>query len=71
MTQNKLSPTLSFEVFPPNSKVGTAKLIDTLDDFKELAPSFISVTCSNSALNVEETRTRHSICRSFTSNLSN
>lgn len=55
MTQNKLSPTLSFEVFPPNSKVGTAKLIDTLDDFKELAPSFISVTCSNSALNVEET----------------
>ena len=38
---------LSFEVFPPNTEVGTSKLFKTLDELKELSPDFISVTCSN------------------------
>lgn len=55
MIRKRISPTLSFEVFPPNSKVGTKKLIHTLDAFKELSPSFISVTCNNSTRNMENT----------------
>ncbi len=47
--------TLSFEVFPPNTEIGAAKLIDTLDNLKKLNPDFISVTCSNNKNNIEET----------------
>lgn len=42
-----MSSTLSFEVFPPNTQVGTEKLITTLEELQQLAPDFISVTCSN------------------------
>ena len=49
------NPTLSFEVFPPNSQVGVDNLTDTLDQLKGLNPSFISVTASNHKLNYEET----------------
>lgn len=55
MTETNKTPTLSFEVFPPNSEVGVDKLTDTLDQLKELHPSFISVTASNHKLNYEKT----------------
>jgi 5,10-methylenetetrahydrofolate reductase len=55
MTETKKIPTLSFEVFPPNSEVGVGKLTDTLDQLKGLNPSFISVTASNHKLNYEKT----------------
>jgi 5,10-methylenetetrahydrofolate reductase, prokaryotic form len=52
---NDKIPTLSFEVFPPNSQVGSDKLIATLDQLKSLNPDFISVTCSNHKANYEQT----------------
>lgn len=55
MTETKKSPTLSFEVFPPNSEVGVGKLTDTLDQLKGLHPGFISVTASNHKLDYEKT----------------
>lgn len=55
MTETNKIPTLSFEVFPPNSEVGVGKLTDTLDQLKGLNPSFISVTASNHKLNYEKT----------------
>ncbi|MQS76266.1 methylenetetrahydrofolate reductase [NAD(P)H] [Companilactobacillus halodurans] len=55
MVENNHAPTLSFEVFPPNSQVGVENLTDTLDQLKGLNPSFISVTASNHKLNYEET----------------
>ncbi|WP_119327136.1 methylenetetrahydrofolate reductase [NAD(P)H] [Companilactobacillus musae] len=55
MTETKKTPTLSFEVFPPNSEVGVGKLTATLDQLKGLNPSFISVTASNHKLNYEKT----------------
>lgn len=48
-------PTLSYEIFPPNTEVGDEKLIAVLDDLKNLHPAFISVTCSNKHRNIEET----------------
>lgn len=55
MTETNKYPTLSFEVFPPNSQVGVENLTDTLDQLKGLDPSFISVTASNHKLNYEKT----------------
>ena len=55
MTETNNVPTLSFEVFPPNSQVGVDKLTDTLDQLKGLDPSFISVTASNHKLDYEKT----------------
>ncbi|MCG9868053.1 methylenetetrahydrofolate reductase [NAD(P)H] [Streptococcus suis] len=49
------TPSLSFEIFPPKPAVGNEKIIQTLDEMQGLAPHFISVTCSNNNLNVEET----------------
>lgn len=53
MTETNRS-TLSFEVFPPNSQVGVDKLTETLDELKQLDPSFISVTCSNHNVDYEK-----------------
>lgn len=50
-----MSSTLSFEVFPPNTQVGTEKLLTTLEELQQLAPDFISVTCSNNRQTIEET----------------
>mgnify|MGYP003361691679 CR=1 FL=1 len=55
MTETKKVPTLSFEVFPPNSDVGVTQLTKTLDQLKGLDPSFISVTASNHKLDYEKT----------------
>lgn len=52
------SPSLSFEVFPPNPAVGNEKIYQALDDMKDLAPHFISVTCSNNKFDIEETTVR-------------
>ena len=53
-----MSNTLSFEVFPPNTQVGTEKLLTTLEELQQLAPDFISVTCSNNRQTIEETTLR-------------
>ncbi len=37
-------PVFSFEIFPPKTVEGDAKLINTVSDLKSLSPSFISVT---------------------------
>ncbi|MBL0264732.1 MAG: methylenetetrahydrofolate reductase [NAD(P)H] [Leptospiraceae bacterium] len=37
-------PVFSFEIFPPKTVDGDAKLINTVSDLKSLSPSFISVT---------------------------
>lgn len=50
-----MSSTLSFEVFPPNTQVGTDKLFTTLNELQQLQPDFISVTCSNNRQTIEET----------------
>lgn len=47
-------PSLSFEIFPPNSQVGEEKLLQTLSELKGLTPKFISVTCSNKSHNIEQ-----------------
>lgn len=47
--------TMSFEVFPPNTEIGTEKLFVTLDALKALNPDFISVTCSNNKADIEQT----------------
>ena len=44
------TPSLSFEVFPPNPEVGNAKLLRALANMQELAPHFISVTASNNKI---------------------
>lgn len=49
------TPSLSFEVFPPNPEVGNAKLLRALANMQELAPHFISVTASNNKYNIKET----------------
>src|SRR5699024_6622655 len=54
MAETNTGSTLSFEVFPPNSKVGIENLTKTLDQLKELKPSFISVTCSNHNVDYEK-----------------
>ena len=49
------TPSLSFEVFPPNPAVGNKKILLALDDMKGSAPHFISVTASNNKYNIKET----------------
>ncbi|MDU0939343.1 MAG: methylenetetrahydrofolate reductase [NAD(P)H] [Clostridiales bacterium] len=48
-------PTLSFEVFPPNTHTGNEKIVETLQELQGLKPDFISVTCSNNKMDIEET----------------
>ena len=52
------SPSLSFEVFPPNPAVGNEKIMAALKEMQDLAPHFISVTASNNKFNIEETTVR-------------
>ncbi|MBF7050903.1 methylenetetrahydrofolate reductase [NAD(P)H] [Streptococcus sp. HF-2466] len=52
------SPSLSFEVFPPNPTVGNETIIPALKEMQDLAPHFISVTASNRKFNIEETTVR-------------
>lgn len=52
------TPSLSFEVFPPNPEVGNDKIIAALKDMQGLAPHFISVTASNNKFNIKETTVR-------------
>ncbi len=42
---SRQTPSLSFEVFPPNPEVGNDKIISALQDMKELAPHFIHSAC--------------------------
>ncbi|MDU2004219.1 MAG: methylenetetrahydrofolate reductase, partial [Streptococcus salivarius] len=46
------TPSLSFEVFPPNPAVGNEKILRALEDMQGLAPHFISVTASNNKYNI-------------------
>ena len=52
---SRQTPSLSFEVFPPNPAVGNEKIMQALKDMQGLAPHFISVTASNNKFNIEET----------------
>ena len=58
MTMSRQTPSLSFEVFPPNPAVGNDNIISALQDMQELAPHFISVTASNNKFNIKETTVR-------------
>ncbi len=55
---SRQTPSLSFEVFPPNPEVGNDKNIAALKDMQGLAPHFISVTASNNKFNIKETTVR-------------
>ena len=55
---SRQTPSLSFEVFPPNPAVGNDKIIAALKDMQSLAPHFISVTASNNKFNIKETTVR-------------
>ena len=55
---SRQTPSLSFEVFPPNTEVGNDKIIAALKDMQGLAPHFISVTASNNKFNIKETTVR-------------
>ena len=52
------TPSLSFEVFPPNPAVGNDKIFQALREMQDLAPHFISVTASNNKFDIEETTVR-------------
>ena len=52
---SQLTPSLSFEVFPPNPAVGNEKILQELESMRTLAPHFISVTASNNKYNIKET----------------
>ena len=58
MTMSRQTPSLSFEVFPPNPAVGNDNIISALQDMRELTPHFISVTASNNKFNIKETTVR-------------
>ena len=58
MNMSGQTPSLSFEVFPPNPEVGNEKIIAALKDMQGLAPHFISVTASNNKFNIKETTVR-------------
>ncbi len=47
------TPSLSFEVFPPNPAVGNEKIIQALREMQDIAPHYISVTASNNKFNIE------------------
>ena len=55
---SRQTPSLSFEVFPPNPAVGNDRIIAALKDMQDLAPHFISVTASNNKFNIKETTVR-------------
>ena len=55
---SRQTPSLSFEVFPPNPAVGNDKIIAALKDMQGLAPHFISVNASNNKFNIKETTVR-------------
>ena len=55
---SRQTPSLSFEVFPPNPAVGNDRIISALQDMRELTPHFISVTASNNKFNIKETTVR-------------
>ena len=55
---SRQTPSLSFEVFPPNPAVGNDKIIAALKDMQDLTPHFISVTASNNKFNIKETTVR-------------
>ena len=55
---SRQTPSLSFEVFPPNPAVGNDKIIAALKDMQDLAPHFISVTACNNKFNIKETTVR-------------
>ena len=55
---SRQTPSLSFEVFPPNPAVGNDKIIAALKDMQGLSPHFISVTASNNKFNIKETTVR-------------
>ena len=55
---SRQTPSLSYEVFPPNPAVGNDKIIAALKDMQGLAPHFISVTASNNKFNIKETTVR-------------
>ena len=55
---SRLTPSLSFAVFPPNPEVGNDKIIAALKHMQGLAPHFISVTASNNKFNIKETTVR-------------
>lgn len=55
---NRQTPSLSFEVFPPNPAVGNEKIFQALREMQDLAPHFISVTASNNKFDIEETTVR-------------
>lgn len=55
---SRQTPSLSFEVFPPNPAVDNDKIIAALKDMQDLAPHFISVTASNNKFNIKETTVR-------------
>ena len=44
---SRQTPSLSFEVFPPNPAVGNDNIISALQDMPELNEHFFSVTGSN------------------------
>ena len=52
------TPSLSFEVFPPNPAVGNEKILQALESMQTLAPHFISVTASNNKYNIKKRRLR-------------
>lgn len=52
---SKQTPSLSFEVFPPNPAVGNEKILQALESMQTLTPHFISVTASNNKYNIKET----------------
>lgn len=54
LRENKKA-SLSFEVFPPTSKATMESLYASLNQLEGLHPDFISVTCSNKQLSLEET----------------
>ncbi len=41
---SKCNPTLSFEYFPPKTKIASEQLFETIKDLSSLSPSFVSVT---------------------------
>ena len=55
---SRQTPSLSFEVFPPNPEVGNDKIISALQNMQDLAPHFISVTARNNKFNIKETTVR-------------
>jgi len=52
--QESKKASLSFEVFPPTSQATIDSLYTSLSQMEDLRPDFISVTCSNKQLSLEE-----------------